>query len=88
MFSDGLGVVTTRLTAYLLNLQPQQQGLKLYHAVRMWLRIVGVELKLFQIQILVIFFLQQQDFLPSIEQVQKGVKRRSIGSKFSLTNKT
>lgn len=67
---SGSGIQTSHLVSHLFNLQRDNQAIKFYQAIRIWLAIAGIKFKkLFQIQILVIFFLQDQGFMPSIQQV-------------------
>lgn len=59
----------------------QPEALKLFHFVRIWFEICGVRFKRYQLTLLVIFYLQLCNLLPSIQRTQKGLKRRYVMGK-------
>lgn len=66
---NGIGVENTELFRYLLTIQPEARKLVVF--MKNWLQINNIKLKGYVITLLCIFFLQVQDFLPSIELVQQ-----------------
>lgn len=80
-FTSGLNVVNTRLIAFLFKIQPE--AIKLYHFVRIWIHICGLSFERYLVCNLVIFYLQQKNFMPAYKTIQIMKPAKKIGSKFS-----
>lgn len=83
-FNSGFGVAQSLLMKRLFELQPE--ALKMFHMVRILLSIAGknfgsIKFKSFQIAILVFFFLQQLNLLPTVLRVQLGLEPAFAGGK-------
>ena len=70
--SNGIPVQNSRMLGHLFSLQPQ--AIMLVHFVKKWIDSQPGfgGLQRYTIVLMVMFFLQKQDFMPSIEKVQKG----------------
>lgn len=83
--TNGMAVHNSKLFATLFELNPE--GVALYHYVKRWLRLFDFKLKGFTLANLIVFYMQCKNFLPPIVEVQKGVPKESIDSKFSSNSK-
>jgi DNA polymerase sigma len=79
-FSSGLGVENTKLIHHLFDLQPEAFGL--YHFVRIWIHIDEFSFKRYMVGLLVIFYLQSKNLLPSVVQLQEDVPEKFIDGEF------
>lgn len=70
-FDCGLGVENTKLIHRMFSLQPE--AFKLYHFVRIWIHIDAFAFKRYMVGLMVLFYLQQKNFLPSVVEMQKNV---------------
>lgn len=70
-FDCGLGVENSKLVHRMFSLQPE--AFKLYHFVRIWIHIDEFAFKRYMVGLLVIFYLQQKNLLPSVVEMQKDV---------------
>lgn len=68
-FSSGLGVENTKLMYHLFNLQPEAH--KLYHFARIWIHIDEFSFKRYVVALLVVFFLQTRNLMPSVLKLQE-----------------
>lgn len=75
-FSSGLGVENTKLVHHLFSLQPE--AFAFYHFVRIWIHIDEFSFKRYMVAIMVIFYLQNKKFLPSVVQLQEDVPETFI----------
>lgn len=73
-FSRGMGVANTDLIRHLFNVQPD--AAKLCMLVRKWLIRNNLNFKNFPVVLLVVFFLQRHNFLPSVNEVLLRERRR------------
>ncbi|CAO1362037.1 unnamed protein product [Diamesa hyperborea] len=71
-FTSGLNVVNTRLIAFLFKMQPE--AIKLYHFVRIWIHICGLSFEQYLVCNLVIYYLQQKNFMPAFKTMKIMVK--------------
>lgn len=69
-FQNGLAVETANLMHHLFDIQPE--AAKLCLLMKKWLKIHKVVVKNYSLVLLVVFFLQQYNYLPSIKTVQKN----------------
>lgn len=76
---DGRSVATTKLLRHFFSIQPEAK--KLFHFVRIWLETSGIKLKGYQVTLLVIFYLQNINFMPSVERVQRNIPHEEICGK-------
>lgn len=77
---NGLSVQNSKLFAHLFNIQPE--AIALYHFIKRWLKIFDVQkLKGFSLTIMIVFFLQQNNYMPTIEKVQKDLPKVFIDGK-------
>lgn len=83
--SDGLGVANSKLLAHLFAVNIQV--LKFYHYIRLWLSCGKVDFKGYQLTLLVLFFLQTRNFVPSMKRVQKDLPVKKVKGKDELTHK-
>ena len=71
---NGIATGTSKLIAHLFAIQPE--AVKLVHFTRMWFKTQGFDhLKGFTIMLLVVFYLQRKQFLPTVENVQSEVAK-------------
>ena len=75
-FTNGLGVQNTMMLAHLFEIQPE--AAKLCLVVKEYLKIHCVELKNYVVVLLCIFFLQNQNYLPSIQRVQATCRLKPV----------
>lgn len=75
-FKNGLGVENTKLINYMFRLQPE--AFKLYHFGRIWIHIDEFAFKRYVVGLLVIFYLQQKNLMPSVVKLQEDVPERFI----------
>lgn len=78
-FDSGLGVENTKLVHHLFSMQPE--AFKLYHFVRIWIHIDEFAFKRYMVAILVIFYMQQKNLLPSVVDLQKNAEEKWIAGK-------
>lgn len=84
--NDGLCVVNSKLLAHLFAVH--DDVVKFYHFIRLWLSCGNVEFKEYQLTLLVLFFLQTRNFVPSMKRVQKNLPRKMIkGENIQVTKK-
>lgn len=76
---DGRSVATTKLLRHLFNIQPEAK--KLFHFIRIWLGTSGIKLKGYQITLMVVFYLQSLNFMPSVTRVQRNIPLEEICGK-------
>lgn len=77
---NGLSVGNSQLIAHLFSIQPE--AVLLYHYVRQWMKVQGLDLfKGYTITLLVIYYLQTKNLMPSVETVQTGVYPKKIISR-------
>lgn len=83
---NGLSVQNSKLFAHLFNIQPE--AIALYHFCKRWLQIFDVQiLKGFSLTLMIVFFLQQNNLMPTIENVQKNLTKIVIdGRSIILSN--
>ncbi|KAG5677939.1 hypothetical protein PVAND_007653 [Polypedilum vanderplanki] len=74
--SNGLGVKNSQFINHLFNIQPEAR--KLFHFVRMWIKSYKFNLKSYTLTLLVIFFLQNKNLMPTGERVQRYVEEEYI----------
>lgn len=74
--NDGLCVVNSKLLSHLFAVHPS--GVKFYHFIRLWLQCGSVGFKGYQLTLLVLFFLQTRNFVPSMKRVQKNMPAKKI----------
>lgn len=74
-----LGVVTTEMLDHLFTIQPNAAELCL--VVKEYLKLREVKLKNYAVVLMVVFFLQQYDLLPSFQDVLSGLERLTIDGK-------
>lgn len=88
VFNSGIGVIQSKLMKHLLEIQPEM--LKLIHFLRRWIHLgVGKNnwkqmFKPFQLFVMVVFFLQQGNYLPAIRRMQMNLPVECIGGKLKF----
>ena len=85
--SNEVGTGTSKILAHLFEIQPE--AVSLFHFIRMWLKTQGYAfLKGYSITLLVVFYMQQKDFMPTVENVQSGVPKKTSEGKddFKIEN--
>lgn len=75
--TNGSGVENTKLIRYMFSLQPE--AFKLYHFVRVNIHFGNLAFRRYMVTILVMFYLQVKNLMPSIEDVQAGLAVKTIG---------
>lgn len=75
-FSNGLGVENTRLLHHMFSLQPE--AFKLYHFVRIWIHIDEFAFKRYMVALLVVFYLQNKNLMPSVLKMQEDTGEKFI----------
>jgi hypothetical protein len=81
-FSSGLGVENTKLIHHLFSLQPE--AFKLYHFARLWIHIEEFHFKRYVVALMVLFYLQSKNLMPSVIQLQEDVEEKFIAGKISF----
>jgi hypothetical protein len=74
--SNGVGVKNSLMLGYLFDLQPEAR--KLYHFMKAFLPRYDLKFEGYFLKLLVIFYLQKEMFLPSIERVQDKLAENKI----------
>jgi len=70
--SDESTISYCRMLGSMFRMQPQ--SISFYHFIRTWLIDYGIHFKGFTVKMLVMFFLQSRNLMPSIEKFQEGKK--------------
>jgi DNA polymerase sigma len=83
-FSSGIGVKNTFLLRHLFEMQPEAAKFCMF--IRKLLKLNGFKIKNYVVILLAIFYLQQKNFLPSIQTVQHGIPPRFIQGKILFHN--
>lgn len=74
---NGLSTENSKLVGHLFKIQPE--AVLLYHYIRQWTKLQGLDfLKGYTITLLLIFYLQKKNLMPSVESVQAGVPKKII----------
>lgn len=83
--TNGLSVCNSKLLAHLFNIQPE--AVSLYHFVRQWLIVNDFNhLKGYTVTLLVLFYLQSKNLMPTIETVQRYLPKRTIDGKMIFSH--
>jgi hypothetical protein len=77
--ANGFSVQISELIGHLFGLQ--REAVKLYHFINLWLKINKIHFKDFTLTLLIVFYLQLQNFLPSAQWAQRDVKQDFIEGK-------
>lgn len=78
--SNGSGVENSLLIRHLFELQPE--AINLYNFLNIFLPRYDLDLSGYLLKMFVVFFLQNEKLLPSIEDVQNNLKIKKIGGKY------
>lgn len=78
-FNNGLPVQNALMLRHLFEIQPEAAKFCLF--MKKWLKMNEVPVKNSNVVLLVIFYLQQLNFLPSIQEVQDGLDELFIDGK-------
>lgn len=81
---DGRSTETSLLLKHLFDIQPQAKAL--FHFIRIWLEEEGINLKGYQITLLVVFYLQQRNLMPSVQTVQRNLPLLRICGEITHSN--
>lgn len=81
MVDNGLGVRSSELVEHLFYIQTKSR--RFFHFIRMWLEGNGIRMKTYTLAMLVIFYLQQHNFMPSTYRVQKNLEEEYIDGMLS-----
>jgi hypothetical protein len=74
--SNGLGVYDSRILKHLMDLHPNNEAQKLFFFLLKWIKeINAIPIKKMVLFYLVIFYLQQENYLPSLKKVHNRVKK-------------
>jgi hypothetical protein len=81
--SNGLAASTSKLLAHLFAIQPE--AVSLFHFIKSWMKIQEFNhFQTYTITLLIVFYLQSLNLLPSVEAVQNGIENKEIvSSKFN-----
>lgn len=78
--TNGMAVHNSELLGHLFEIQPE--AIAFYHFIKRWLRLFNIRFKGFTLTLLVLFFLQRMNYMPSIRRVQRNVPEEKIDGKF------
>lgn len=83
--TNGLSTQNSKLIAHLFSIQ--SEAVPLYHFIKQWMKVQGFDhLKGYTITLLVIYYLQTKNLMPSVERIQMGLSPVTIdGIKTCLT---
>jgi hypothetical protein len=73
-----MAVQNSRLFGHLFSIQTE--AIAFHHFIRGWLEIFDVNVRGFTLTLLIMVFLQQNNLMPTIQKVQKGVKKIILDS--------
>jgi hypothetical protein len=74
---NGVSTRNSQLLGHLFKIQPE--AVSFYHFIRQWLKAQGFEgFKGYTLTLLVLFFLQSENLMPSVKVVQRGVPKEMI----------
>lgn len=79
-FNNGLAVENSKMLRHLFDIQPEAAKFCLF--VKKWLKMNEVSVKNYNVVLLVVFYLQQKNLLPTICEVQDGLRASLIDGKF------
>lgn len=77
--TNGSGVENTKLFRYMYKMQPE--ALKMYHFVRLYIHFGKLNFKRYMVSMLVTFYLQSCNLMPSIKDIQSRTPKKVIGGK-------
>ncbi|KAL7044542.1 hypothetical protein ACKWTF_001950 [Chironomus riparius] len=77
--SSGLSVRLCHIINHLNSLQPQI--IPLFHYIRIWIHLCGINMKRYVQFLLIFFYLQQNSYMPTIQNIQKGLSKEFIGGR-------
>lgn len=77
--TNGMAVQNSKLFGHLFSIQ--SEAIAFHHFIRRWLAIFDVNVRGFSLTLLIVLFLQQNNLMPSIQKVQKGVPKIMLDSK-------
>jgi hypothetical protein len=69
-------VEASGLVEHLFDIQPEAKWF--FHFIRLWLECNGLKIKTYTLTMLVIFFLQTQNLMPSTKRVQRNLEEEYI----------
>ncbi|XP_070499700.1 terminal uridylyltransferase Tailor-like [Chironomus tepperi] len=75
--SSGLSVRLCEIINHLNSLQPQI--IPLFHYIRIWIHLCGINIKRYVQFLLIFYYLQQNNYMPSIKNIQKNLPKEFIG---------
>lgn len=82
---NGMSVHNSKLFAHLFKIQPE--AIAFYHFIKRWLRLFEVQkLYGFSLTLVIVFFLQQLNLMPTIKKVQEGVSKVFIDGEWYYLN--
>lgn len=81
--TSGISVRLCQIMNHLNSLQPQI--IPLFHYIRIWIHLCGINMKRYVQYLLIFYYLQQNNFMPAIQNIQKNLPKELIGGKLSLT---
>ena len=80
--TSGLSVRLCHIINHLNSLQPQI--IPLFHYIRIWIHLCGINMKRYVQFLLIFYYLQQNSFMPTIRNIQKHLTKEYIGGKFDF----
>lgn len=84
-FNNGFAVENSAMLRHLFVIQPEAAKFCLF--MKKWLKMNKVNMKNYNVVLLVIFYLQQKNFFPTIQNVQNGLVEKFIDGKCSNFSK-
>ena len=80
--TSGLSVKLCHIFNHLNSIQPQI--IPLFHYIRIWIHLCGINMKRYVQYLLIFFYLEQNNYMPTIQKVQKNVQPEMVGGKFDF----
>lgn len=81
--TNGFSVQISEMIGHFFEIQPE--AIKLYHFIRIWLRINKISFKAFTLTLLVMNYLQECNLLPTAFKAQANIVQSFIEGKFFKT---
>lgn len=75
-------VYVSKILKHLNTIQPEV--VPMFHFLRIWFSTAGIQLKNYVLYILLLFYLQQDNYMPSIKHIQKNIEKDYCEGKLNV----
>lgn len=79
-FTNGLGVETSLFIKNMFETKPEAKKLAYYMCI--WFKENKIEMKNFFLKVLVVYYLQAKNYMPSVKEIQSDLIPRYVGGQY------